>query len=64
MIAHQAISPYRQTILRAIVRQPAPIRLALFVAEEHWLAPVATMRDVIRNSRNDNPRVSSHNGPE
>jgi hypothetical protein len=44
-------------------RQQLPVMAEIFLREEHLLAAVAALRDVVRVSRQDHPRQSCHTVP-
>jgi len=50
VIGHQAIGQNVNVIPLTVFLQPLQIGLSIFIREEHILAAIASLRDVMRNS--------------
>jgi hypothetical protein len=53
VIGHEAISPHVHPVLGARGGHQIQINLIVLVSKERNLTPVATLRDVVRHTRND-----------
>ena len=53
VVGHQAIAPNREALLSRLLAQEIAIKFVIIVAEEHFFPPIAALRDVMRQSRND-----------
>jgi len=60
VVRHQAIGEHVDAGGLGIVLQLGEIAAAIVVAEEHLVLPVAALRDMVRDSRNDGARLSRH----
>jgi len=60
VVRHQALSPYLDASLERLLGQQIAVDLLAAFLEEDGFAPVATLRDVVRKTRNHNVRQSSH----
>ena len=60
MVHHEAIAPNLDLPLTAPLRHQLQIRLIIVVAEKGLLATIATLRDVVRHSGNNDSRYSAH----
>jgi len=60
VIGHQAIGPHLHVAPPAPLAQQRQIRRIIVLAEERLLPPVATLRRVVRHSRNHHSRQSGH----
>jgi hypothetical protein len=47
VVRHQAIGPDGDALLAALARQEIAIKFIVLIAEEHALAPVAALRDMM-----------------
>ena len=62
VIVHQAISKDINPVLAAIGRQPGQVATAIIVTEEHRLAAVAALGDVMGNTGKNGARNPRHGG--
>ena len=60
MVGHQAVGPNRYLRLRGLLGQQIQIDFLVAVLKEDRLAPVAALRDMMRKSRNHDPRETCH----
>ena len=60
MVGHQAIGPARDALLAALARQQTAIERIVVVAEEHALAPVAALGDMMRQAGDDETGDAGH----
>ncbi len=50
VIAHQPVSEDRHVVAPAVILQPCPVSFTIFIAKKDLLTPIATLRDVVRNT--------------
>ena len=62
MVGHQAIGPYGDAEFLAGLSEQIAIKPIVVVAKEHALAPIASLRDVMRRTGNDNASETRHQG--
>ena len=62
MVRHQAVSPACDAVLAAPARQEIAIEFVVVVAEEHPLAPVAALGDVMGKTGDDEAGDAGHSG--
>jgi hypothetical protein len=62
VVGHQTISPDLDPEFGAGFGQPIPIERVVLVVEENALAPVASLRDVMRRAGKDNASDARHAG--
>ena len=60
VVRHQAIRPNRHTFVTALLGDEFHISRVVFVTKERLLPPVPTLRNVVRQTRNNHSRQSSH----
>ena len=60
MVVHQTPSPDLDIGRAAGVAKEIPVQRIVFVAKESLLPPIATLRHVMGNARNNNARQPSH----
>lgn len=60
VIGHQTISQDLHCMRVAVGLQPIQVRPAILVGEEHILAAIAALRDVVRETGKDGARQSGH----
>ena len=60
MVRHQAIGPHRYPGRDGRPRQKIAIEPVIRVTEKRRFAPVATLGDVVQNTRNNDPGDASH----
>ena len=60
VIGHQAIAVHSQPVPLPLFLKQTEVRDSVVVHEEHVLAVVAPLRDVVRQARNDDPGNSRH----
>ena len=60
MIGHQAAGPHRNASLQRLLGEQIEVDFVVAILEEDGLTPVAPLRDVMRKTRNRNPRQTRH----
>jgi hypothetical protein len=60
VIIHQAVRPDTHSVLLRVLPQQGQVMLTSTVVIEHARSPIATLREVMRDSRNNDSRDSSH----
>ena len=60
VVRHQTIGPASDAVLAALASQKVAIELVVVIAEEHSLAPVAALREVMGKSGDDEASDTSH----
>ena len=60
VIGHQAVSPHLHPGFAHLLRQKVEIDLLVAVLEEDRLAPIASLRHVVRQARNDDASEARH----
>jgi hypothetical protein len=59
---HEAIGEYFNIKCFAVFPEPGQVRLTILVDEENILAPVTSLRDVMRNTGKYRSGLSGHGG--
>lgn len=60
MVGHETVAEDSRAVLRGVPGQQIPIEPAVIIGVEYLLAVVAALRDVMRNTRNDDTRTPWH----
>src|SRR5437868_5648780 len=60
MIGHQAISPDLRTGATRRRRDQTAVKPIILGSEEHWLAAIAALGDMMRQARHNHARNPSH----
>ena len=60
VIVPEAVGPDLKPVTRGLLAQESQIEGPVFLSEEHGLAAVAALRDVVRNAGKGQPRETSH----
>jgi hypothetical protein len=63
VVRHEAVGPDRDAALAAGGRQQIPIERVVAILEEHALAPIAALGDVMRQTGHDDAGYASHSPP-
>ena len=53
VVGHQAVGPHGDTGLQRLLGQQVKVDFVVAVFKENGLAPIATLRDMMRQPRND-----------
>jgi hypothetical protein len=64
VVGHQALAPHRHAMFSAFHGQEIAIKLVIGVAEENRLAAIAALRDMMRQSGNDEAGDAGHTRDE
>jgi hypothetical protein len=60
MVRHETVGPDRDTALAAGGGQEIPVEFVVALLEEHALAPIAALGDVMRQTEHDDAGDASH----
>jgi len=60
MVCHETIRKDLQSMLDGVSEDELKVSLAICIAEENVISAIATLSDLVRNSRYDNSRNSRH----
>ena len=60
VVRHQAVGPAGDAVLAALAGQEIAIEFVVVIAEEHPLAPVAALREVMGKPRDDETSDAGH----